>query len=368
MTDTQKFKLSGNFLDKLVEEQLFVFDQTKEVIKASMLSKNERREKSRLIESADRRIVHFIFDPKQPCTETGFSKKFSKLMAGTLAEFEQQEEEEFDAYVEQISKEEDEGELENPIKFGPNAFYELELRDLYRIAFAVADSPFQKTDTAKYYPEIHIVNNEGNVVASIGPNQKTSDLFQASQYCENFRDDRLKINDDRKVKLTLSDFHDDDMMILLTVRVNDLSKAKVNPAAYQKAWFRLQNEDTNQTLDYSYVDDVKAKEGFEDEIGDEEEAGGEEEEEAEDKEEKVEQVILCGRLFNLKGAEKKAEEDGEAVAAKSTWVYERWNKIVTSDKFPDVQKTLAELHKKVLKEDSVRDRKIDAAKQAVVRA
>lgn len=40
---------------------------------------------------------------------------------------------------------------------------------------------------------------------------------------DNFRDDHLKINDDRKVRLTLSDFKDRrDMMILLTVRMNDL--------------------------------------------------------------------------------------------------------------------------------------------------
>ena len=69
--------------------------------------------------------------------------------------------------------------------------------------------------------------------------------------------------------MTLSDFKDENMMILLTVKTNDMKKEKVNPEEYAKAWFRLQNEDTNQTVDYSYVKDVLEKEGIE-----EDEEGG----------------------------------------------------------------------------------------------
>ena len=47
-----------------------------------MVAKNARREKSRAIESNDRRIVHFIFDPQQPVEKTPFCQKFSQLMAG----------------------------------------------------------------------------------------------------------------------------------------------------------------------------------------------------------------------------------------------------------------------------------------------
>lgn len=63
---------------------------------------------------------------------------------------------------------------------------------------------------------------------------------------ENFRDDKLRINDDRKVRLTLSDFKDRrDMMILLTVRSNDLKGVAADSSFFKQAWFRLQNEDTN---------------------------------------------------------------------------------------------------------------------------
>ena len=59
-------------------------------------------------------------------------------------------------------------------------------------------------------------------------------------------------------------------MILLTVKTNDLKKDKVKAADYAKAWFRLQNEDTNQTLDYSYINAVKE----ENEMADDEEGDG----------------------------------------------------------------------------------------------
>ena len=50
---------------------------------------------------------------------------------------------------------------------------------------------------------------------------------------DNFRDERLKINDDRKVRITLSDFKDRrDMMILLTVRMNDLKGQNADKSAF----------------------------------------------------------------------------------------------------------------------------------------
>ena len=74
------------------------------------------------------------------------------------------------------------------------------------MAFAVADNPFLKTDVARYFPEIHVITADGTVAASIGPKNKSCAKYGSSVYTEGFRDDRLKINDDRKVKLTLSDF------------------------------------------------------------------------------------------------------------------------------------------------------------------
>ncbi len=69
-----------------------------------MLSKQIRREKSRLIESADRRIVHFIFNPGQKVKISPFTRKLVMMMKGPgeLEDFEKNEAEEFDHYIESI--------------------------------------------------------------------------------------------------------------------------------------------------------------------------------------------------------------------------------------------------------------------------
>lgn len=172
-----------------------------------MISTQKRREKSRLIESNDRRIVHCIFNPGQSTKISPFTRKFVKIIEGAeeLAEFDRQEAEAFDAYIESITREE---EAIDPVVYGLNPFYELELKSLHRLSFAVADNPFMKTDIAKYYPEIHVILSDGTLMATISPNQKTDANFGSSMYVDNFRDDHLKINDDRKVRLTLSDFKD----------------------------------------------------------------------------------------------------------------------------------------------------------------
>ena len=100
------------------------------------------------------------------------------------------------------------------------------------------------------------------MLATINPTLKSNDKFGHSMFCDNFRDDKLKINDDRKVKITLSDFDEKDTMILLTVRSFEPQGKKPDPANYREAWFRLQNEDTNQSIDYTYVRKVEIPDGW----------------------------------------------------------------------------------------------------------
>mmetsp|Transcript_27577 Transcript_27577/g.34233 ORF Transcript_27577/g.34233 Transcript_27577/m.34233 type:complete len:282 (+) Transcript_27577:761-1606(+) len=223
LTDSQKTQHSGVLLDGVVRDRLEVFGKDKLRIKSNMIAKQSSREKSRLIESVDRRIVHFIFNPGQKSKISPFTRKLVKLMEGPaeLEEFEKQEAEAFELYCEGIAKEDE--EVTDPIVYGLNPFYELELKSLHRLAFAVADNPFMKTDMAKYYPEVHVIHADGKVDSSIGPNKRSDPSYGSSVYVESFRDDRLKINDDRKVKLTLSDFDTNhNAMLLLTVRMNDI--------------------------------------------------------------------------------------------------------------------------------------------------
>ena len=105
LVDTQKFGHSGSLLDGIVGEQLDTFGKEKSRIKSSMVAKQTRREKSRLIESADRRIVHFIFHPVNPCKMSSFTQKFIKRCEGAddvLEEFEREQTEAFDQYIEAI--------------------------------------------------------------------------------------------------------------------------------------------------------------------------------------------------------------------------------------------------------------------------
>lgn len=49
-------------------------------------------------------------------------------------------------------------------------------------------------------------------------------------------------------------------MFFLTVRTFDTRLEKIKEGAFDQAWFRLQNEDTNQTLDYTKIGDIDISE------------------------------------------------------------------------------------------------------------
>ena len=98
--------------------------------------------------------------------------KYIDMSAEELAEYEKAQSDAMDAYVENLTKDEPEEDYPNPMVYGPSPFYELELKSLHRLAFAVADNPFMKTDVTRYYPEVHIITADGTVCASIGPKNK----------------------------------------------------------------------------------------------------------------------------------------------------------------------------------------------------
>jgi hypothetical protein len=105
----------------------------------------------------------------------------------------------------------------------------------------VADNPFFRADVAKYYPECHVINGEtGHVMATINPTKKTSQQLTSLAFLDNFRDEKLKINDDRKIKFELDNLKGSGIMILLTVRTYDTRAEKgIKEGAYDQAWFRL---------------------------------------------------------------------------------------------------------------------------------
>ena len=177
-----------------------------------------------------------MFNPCQPCQVTPFTRKLNWYLQGSFEEKEAQDKEQFEGYIERILQEQlEEGET-NPISYGSNTYFELELRSLNNIAFAVADNPFVKSDTPKFFPECYVVSGMGEIIGHVGVDSKIHN-FENMAYKENFRDSALKLNDDRKITLSLNDFEDPHTCIFLMARVNENKWTKSKH--YEQAWFRL---------------------------------------------------------------------------------------------------------------------------------
>ena len=89
----------------------------------------------------------------------------------------------------------------NPVVFGtwPVDRFQCELSGgLNRLAFSTADDPFFKQPIGRFYPEAIVFNKEGKMVTRVGPDNR-SDEAKALNYIEDFRDKKLKLNDDRKI-------------------------------------------------------------------------------------------------------------------------------------------------------------------------
>ena len=61
---------------------------------------------------------------------------------------------------------------------------------------------------------------------------------------DNFRESYLKLNDDKKIRMDLSKLKKTGRMVLLCVKTFDLSKAPAKEGEFDRAWYRLNNEDT----------------------------------------------------------------------------------------------------------------------------
>jgi hypothetical protein len=349
-----KHEMAAEYIENQITDQFINICDQKSEIKQFMKEKQAMREQGRAIESSNRRIVHFIFNPLQPCKMTPFTRKFVSYLDGSFEELEAQDREAFESYLDRLAEEQlEEGET-NPIQYPDNKFFELELNTLDNLSFAVADNPFIKSDTAKFFPECLIVSGDGHIIDQIGPTSKQSEQFESVAYLENFRDDLLKVNDDRKIKLQLSEFEKDPYTcIFLMARVNDNKRTKTKH--YNQAWFRLQNEDTNQTLDYSKFSQIRLPEGFEDAA----------EDEGEDAPAKGELIYIIGRIY-CELVQPPAQE-GQEVEPYTKWVYEKYNKCVSSARFPDMVDFLSHMNNKARADVLDQQKRIEKAKEDLIR-
>jgi hypothetical protein len=290
--------------------------------------------------------VHFLFNPSVASKISPFARKYHKFREGNLADFEADEKEKFDAYVQRMAAEElDEGET-NPVVYEDMPYFHCELTGgINRLAFSTADDPFYKTSVAKYYPEAIVVGQDGTILARVNPNERSSGDFNMS-YQDDIRDPVLKINDDRKVQILLGAIKEPGTMILLLVREFDNSgKAPLKEGEFDRAWFRLANEETNQTIDYSLVRKVELPEEYQEFIP------VEDDEEAPPFRNEVTYVHGVLYLDSLGGSNK--------------WVFESYKQCFQAKDQKDLPATLASLYARAVAEYTDQQRQLADAGSAL---
>ena len=121
-----------------------------------------------------------------------------------------------------------------------------------KLAFATADDPFYKLSTARYYPEALVFNKQGQLLHKAGPDSKEAGPLQ---YLDDIRDPKLKINDDKKILISIKQMTEPGTMILLTVKMytDGENNAIGKDDDFKRSWMRLSNEETNQTVDYCLI-------------------------------------------------------------------------------------------------------------------
>jgi hypothetical protein len=111
----------------------------------------------------------------------------------------------------------------NPIVFEDAPFFQLELTNLTQIAFSVADDPFFKSMRARFYPEVLVMNMKGAIKGRCNPQNKKYQKHgkDALYFEEDFREAKLKINDDRRVQINLNALHPKERLVSNGKTVNN---------------------------------------------------------------------------------------------------------------------------------------------------
>ncbi len=154
------------------------------------------------------------------------------------------------------------------------------------------------------------------------------------------------------MSLSEFDMYDPYTCIFLMARVNESKRTKTKH--YNQAWVRLQNEDTNQTLDYTKFKQIKLPDGFEDQPDASEE----------DSPNKGELLYIIGRIYcDLV----KPDENDKEAQPYTKWIYEKFNKCISSARFPDLIESLSQLHCRARTEIVDQQRRIERAKEELIR-
>ena len=216
------------------------------------------------------------------------------MVQGTLEEEETKENDEFKDYIAKWEADELEEGQTNPIVEQESDYFTLDVTAMGKVSLATADDPYYLTQgVEKYIPQVVFLDKNGDVVETVDNTNKRSNTF-GSEFMDDIRDNKLKINDDRKVVINLNKLQGQITNVLLFIDSTETT------GDFSRAQYRLLVEDTNQSVEVKVLKDQLAAA-----------QGGEEDQQQDEEEGKADNKtkILAGRLF-LTG---------------ERWIYESFN-------------------------------------------
>jgi len=108
-----------------------------------------------------------------------------------------------------------------------------------KVSLASADDPFFfMQGCEKYIPQVVLIDKNGEILDTVDNNNRRSNTY-GCEYLEDIRDNKLKINDDRKIVVNLGKLVDKVATVLLYIDSSDQS------GDFSRARYRLLVEDTN---------------------------------------------------------------------------------------------------------------------------
>lgn len=170
-------QLASSQNNELCDEQILKIGHAQAPIKKRVEFAIQKKEKFRMIESKDKRVVHFLFNPGFPGKFSPFAKKVSRLLDGTLQEATETERKAYEDWIERYKNEELEEGEQNPLRDQDSPFFSFVLDGMHRLCFSTADDPFYKVPVNKYFPECVLVDSDGTVLSRVNEDNRKDDTY-----------------------------------------------------------------------------------------------------------------------------------------------------------------------------------------------
>ncbi len=224
----------------LCKEKIGSFGDQQRPIKERHLENIKNKERVRLIEHPHRRYVHLMFKAPFAPYESEFSLRLRLHLLGQLEEYKERQAEKLEEYITRVKEGDKDEENPQPFLQVPSKLVEFDISSIKSLGLACADDPYYETSGSKWHPEAVFYNEEGEATGKL--DHMSGEI---GTYVKNCRDQKLKVNDDRKIVIRTSQLKGVHMVCLF---IRGLSHED-----HDRALYRLLNEETNQTLDESLM-------------------------------------------------------------------------------------------------------------------